>query len=163
MKIIILLFALFSTQLTFAQSQEKEILLEAEVNPEFPGGDNALYTFISKNINYPTKEKENNITGRVVARFAIMADGSVENIKILSQTPKAFNDEVIRVLNLMPKWKPGMQFSKPVAVYFTIPIVFNLETDKPNKRKNNNLNNVGSYFGIICGLAIGILIYKLIF
>lgn len=164
MKKLLLLFALFSAQFSFAQSQEKEILLEAEVNPEFPGGEDALYAFISKNVNYPNKEKENNITGKVIARFAIMQDGSVEKITILSQTPKAFNDEVIRVLKLMPKWKPGMQLGKPVAVYFTIPIMFHLEDSKPIKplpNKSNDLNKIAGYFGLVCGCIIGILLFKL--
>ena len=126
MKKLLLLFALFSAQFSFAQSQEKEILLEAEVNPEFPGGEDALYAFISKNVNYPIKEKENNITGKVIARFAIMQDGSVDKITILSQTPKAFNDEVIRVLKLMPKWKPGINNGKEVNVKMLIPINISL-------------------------------------
>ncbi len=164
MKKLLLLFALFLVQFSFAQSQEKEILLEAEVNPEFPGGEDAMMAYFSKNINYPTKEKENNITGKVIARFAIMQDGSVDKITILSQTPKAFNDEVIRVLKLMPKWKPGMQLGKPVAVYFTIPIMFHLEDSKPIKplpNKSNDLNKIAGYFGLVCGCIIGILLFKL--
>jgi protein TonB len=140
-----------------AQNSDKEILLPTEINPEYPGGEAAMNAFISKNIKYPNKEKENNVVGKVIARFAVMEDGTVDKITILSQTPLSFNNEVIRVLKLMPKWKPGMQYGKPVIVYFTLPIMFQMDNNE------NNMQNVIAYIGTICGIAIGILIYKLIF
>jgi TonB family protein len=161
MKKLLLLLTLFSFQFVKAQTKDS-IYVMVQVAPEFLGGENAMYEFISKNINYPVKEKENGITGRVAVRFAVMQDGSINNIEILTKTPEGFNQEVIRVIKLMPNWKPGMQDGKTVPVYFTLPVSFQLDDNtKPIKPKSRDLSNVVGYFGIAFGIVVGILIYKL--
>ncbi|MBJ7429123.1 MAG: energy transducer TonB [Bacteroidia bacterium] len=132
-----------------------------QVPPEYPGGENSMYEFISKNVNYPVKEKENGISGRVAVRFAVMQDGSINNIEILTKTPEGFNNEVIRVIKLMPKWKPGMQDGRVVPVYFTLPVSFQLDDDtKPLKPKSRDMANVAGYIGIAVGVVVGVLLYK---
>jgi TonB family protein len=162
MKKLFLLLAFFSFQFVKAQTSDS-IYVQVQVAPEYPGGENAMHEFISRNINYPVKEKENGITGRVAVRFAVMQDGSINNIEILTKTPEGFNQEVIRVVKLMPKWKPGMQDGRAVPVYFTLPVSFQLDDNtKPIKPKSRDTANVVGYFGIAFGIVVGILIYKLV-
>ena len=152
--------AFFSFQFVNAQTNDS-IYEKAEVAPEYPGGENAMYEFISKNINYPVKEKESGITGKVMVRFAILPNGRTSQIKILSETPEAFNQEVIRVIKAMPKWKPGWKDGRPVSVYFTLPVVFQLDDDtKPVKPKSKDLENLESYLGLVFGVVIGVLLYR---
>ncbi|MES2656541.1 MAG: energy transducer TonB [Bacteroidota bacterium] len=135
-----------------------------EIPPQYPGGEEAMYKFLNENIKYPAEERKNGITGKVIARFVISDAGDVTNITILSKTPEAFNKEVIRVLQLMPKWKPGSQNGKPVQVYYKIPIAFSMPDDKPNNlSKNGDADKVAEYIGIACGIVAGVLIYTLFF
>ncbi len=90
MKKLLLLLAFFSFQFVKAQNNDS-IYVQVQVSPEYPGGENVMYEFISRNVNYPVREKENGITGKVIARFAIMTDGRTDHIEILSKTPEPFN------------------------------------------------------------------------
>ncbi len=94
--------------------------------PEFKGGTEKLMKFISKNIRYPEKDRANSIEGRVIAQFTIDTKGiPVDAIIIKSGTPD-MDAEVLRVISIMPKWKPGYQRGKEVNVRFTLPITFKL-------------------------------------
>ena len=162
MKKLLLLLAFFSFQFVKAQNNDS-IYVQVQVSPEYPGGENVMYEFISRNVNYPVREKENGITGKVIVRFAIMTDGSTDHIEILSKTPDPFNQEVIRVIKAMPKWKPGMQDGRAVPVYFTLPVSFQLDDDtKPVKTKSRDMVNIVGYVSIAFGIIIGVLIYKLV-
>ncbi len=154
MKNFLVFLLLFFSYFIYAQNEPPPILQKLEVLPQYPGGEVAMYDFFAKHINYPKLEKEMGIIGKVIVRFAIDTVGKVTNFKVLSNTPKAFNDEVIRVMKLMPNWKPGMQDGKPVTVYFTLPVKFQLDDEK---------SNIAEYIGIACGLVIGILLYKWLF
>jgi len=96
--------------------------------PEFPGGEVALMRFLNENIRYPAMARENNIEGTVHVEFVVGADGSVSDIKILRGLPGGCDAEVIRVLKIMPKWKPGRQTGRAVPVYYNLPVVFKLST-----------------------------------
>ncbi len=97
-----------------------------EEMPEFPGGQNAMYSFLSKNLVYPKKAIENDISGKVYVQFVVRKDGALDNIKISKGLGYGCDEEVIRVLKLMPKWKPGKSNGKPVATQFTLPVAFTL-------------------------------------
>lgn len=101
-----------------------EVFNVVEQMPSFMGNEDALYAYVSKNIIYPLKAKENNIQGRVVVRFIIEKDGNVSNIEILRKLGFGCDEEVIRLIKSMPKWFPGKQNGKPVRVHFTMPISF---------------------------------------
>ncbi len=120
MKKLLLFLAFFSFQFVNAQSND-----DKEYSPAFPGGIDSMYAFVEKNMKYPVLAKDSINEVKVMLRFAIMTDGKVDKIEVLSKTPKPFNDEAVRVFQLMPKWIPGMQNGRPVPIYFTIPIVFN--------------------------------------
>jgi len=98
-----------------------------EVVPEFPGGDVALIKFLSDNIAYPELAKEEGYQGRVYIQFVVWKDGSVRDVNVLKGAHYSLDKEAIRVINLMPKWKPGMQRGKPVNCRFTLPIKFKID------------------------------------
>ena len=95
--------------------------------PDYPGGQKELLSFLSRNIKYPTKAEENKIQGRVVIQFVVNKDGSVSDAKVVRSVDPELDKEALRVINTMPKWKPGMQRGKPVRVKFTVPVMFRLQ------------------------------------
>lgn len=97
-----------------------------ENEPEFPGGVEALYKFISKNVVYPKKALKNGIEGKVVVEFVIEANGSVTNVKVFKSVNPDLDKEAVRVVSMMPKWKPGSLGGKNVRSRFRIPINFQL-------------------------------------
>ena len=106
---------------------EEEVFLVVEEDPEFPGGLDALSKFIADNIKYPQLAKENNITGKVFVSFVVEKDGSVGQVKILRDIGGGCGNEAVRVVKLMPKWKPGKQRGKPVRTQFNLPVNFDLQ------------------------------------
>ena len=99
-------------------------LLSVEEDPEFPGGLDSLRAFIQRNLRYPEEAKRNKIEGKVFISFIIEADGSVSNIKVLRDIGSGCGAEAVRVVKMMPKWKPGKQRGKAVRTQFNLPIQF---------------------------------------
>ena len=97
-----------------------------EVQPEYPGGINAMYEFIQKNLKYPESAKKKGIEGRVFVQFVVEKDGSLSSFQVLRGVSDDIDAEAVRVLKMMPKWKPGMMDGKPVRVHFTMPFKFQL-------------------------------------
>ena len=97
------------------------------VLPQFPGGESARNEFLAKNIIYPEIARENNLQGRVTVRFVVYEDGTINDIAVVKAPHILLAAEAMRVVSLMPKWKPGMQDDKPAKVSFTLPIRFALE------------------------------------
>ena len=106
--------------------EEEEVFTTIEDDPEFPGGLEAMMKFLADNIVYPQEAKDNKIEGRVFVSFVVEKDGSISNIRILRDIGSGCGAEVVRVVKLMPKWKPGMQKGKPVRVQFNLPVNFSL-------------------------------------
>ena len=104
-----------------------EVFKVVEVDPEFPGGEEALYKYLAENIKYPEKAKNNKVEGRVYITFVIEKDGTVSDAKVLRSVNEELDAEALRVINAMPKWKPGMQQGVPVRVQYNIPITFKLQ------------------------------------
>ncbi len=98
-----------------------------EVMPEFPGGMKALMDFIQKNIRYPEEARKNGIQGRVAVSVVIDENGRVTDPVIMRSRYPALDEEALRIVGLMPQWKPGMQQGKAVKVEFTFPVTFKLE------------------------------------
>ncbi|MDR2009595.1 MAG: energy transducer TonB [Bacteroidales bacterium] len=98
----------------------------ADEKPEFPGGDIALMKFISENTEYPQGSKENGIYGRVFAEFTIDSNGKVKDITIVKGLDPAIDAEVVRVISILPDWKPGKVRGKAVPVKYIIPVSFKL-------------------------------------
>ncbi len=103
-----------------------------EIQPEFPGGIEAMYKFIQDNLQYPRLALENAIEGKVYVTFVVEEDGSITNPRILRDIGGGCGREALRVVNLMPKWKPGeQQPGKPVRVQYNLPVEFVLPEDRP--------------------------------
>lgn len=106
--------------------EEEEIFVFVEEFPSFPGGEEALYKYLSDNLQYPDMARDNNITGKVVIRFVVEKDGSITKASIAREIGGGCGKEALRVVNGMPKWKPGKQSGKAVRTEFTLPVDFQL-------------------------------------
>lgn len=95
--------------------------------PKFPGGQEALMTYLAKSIKYPVIAQQNKEQGRVTIRMVVGKDGNISKIKVLSGVSPSLDYEAIRVVGNMPKWVPGKQNGEAVAVEYTIPIIFKLQ------------------------------------
>jgi TonB family protein len=104
-----------------------------EQNPEFPGGDAALMAFLATHIKYPVMERDNDIQGKVLLRFAVDEEGAVGDINIVRGVSPGLDSEAVRLVKLLPKFKPGLQQGKPVKVYFNLPVGFRLNNGSPKK------------------------------
>lgn len=109
------------------QTEEQPVFFIVEDMPEFPGGDLALRKYIAQAIKYPVIAQENGIQGKVYVNFVVNTDGSVTDAKIARGVDPSLDKEALRVINSLPKWKPGKQRGKPVRVSFTVPINFVLQ------------------------------------
>lgn len=104
-----------------------KILDFAETMPEFPGGQAALVSFLSKNVNYPTIAQENGIKGKVFVTFVVDENGDIYNVALARGVDASLDREAIRVVKSMPRWKPGKQGNTAVKVRYTVPINFILQ------------------------------------
>jgi TonB family protein len=98
-----------------------------EQMPEFPGGEDALIRYLQQNIRYPKYAAENEIEGTVQVEFIVNEDGSIQNTKVVKGIKGGCDEEALRVVKSMPKWKPGKQDGHEIKVYYTLPITFRLE------------------------------------
>ena len=105
----------------------EEIFVVVEQQPEFPGGMSALMKFLGDNIKYPVIAQENGIQGRVITNFVVERDGSITDVNVVRGQDPSLDKEAVRVIQTMPRWKPGQQRGKPVRVRFTLPVQFRLQ------------------------------------
>ena len=105
----------------------EEIFVVVEEQPEFPGGNAAMMKFLSDNIRYPVIAQENGIQGRVICNFVVERDGSITDVQVVRGQDPSLDREAVRVIQQMPRWKPGKQRGAPVRVRFTLPVVFRLQ------------------------------------
>lgn len=108
-------------------ADKEEVVLFPDQWPEFPGGMSALLSFIGKTIKYPVVAAENGIHGKVFVNFVVNVDGHVSNARILRGVDPSLDKEALRVVNSLPKWRPGRQSGKAVRVSFNVPINFVLQ------------------------------------
>lgn len=109
-----------------APVDDNQVFTVVEQQPEFPGGTDALYKFIGKNMRYPESAKRMNVEGRVFVSFVIEKDGSVTDVQVMKGIHQACDAEAIRVIKSIPAWKAGKQNGRPVRVRFSLPIQFKL-------------------------------------
>ena len=119
-----------------------------EEMPEFPGGGmSALMSYLKDNMRYPASAKEKGTQGRVTVQFVVDKDGSIKEPKLLRSVDKDMDAEALRLISNMPKWKPGRQKGQPVAVKYTVPVMFSLDDDKLEKTSSANGITVEGYAG----------------
>ena len=124
--------AILFTVNTTATAQNKKtsndkVFEKVEDMPEFPGGEQAMMDFVGKNVQYPKEAMEKEISGRVLVGFIVEKDGSVNEVKIVRGIGGGCDEEAVRVVKAMPKWKPGKEKGKPVRVSYMMPIFFKLQ------------------------------------
>ena len=111
-----------------AEVDQNEVIEEyVEEMPEFPGGMNKLAEYLAKNIKYPQMARESGIQGRVFVNFVVEPDGSVSNVTVMRSLGGGCDEEAMRVVKSMPKWKPGKQRGKAVRVSYILPVNFKLQ------------------------------------
>lgn len=103
-----------------------DVIFEMAEVPEFPGGPDALLEFMRKNINYPADAREKDIQGRVLVTFIVNKDGSLTEPEVVKSVDPLLDAEALRLISVMPKWKPGTQRGKPVRTKYTLPVNFRL-------------------------------------
>lgn len=116
-----------SAQKTVVAQKNQQVFDVVEQMPEYPGGMQALFEYLSQNVKYPEDAEKQKIEGKVIATFIVETDGSVSNVKVVKPVFPSLDAEAIRVLSGMPKWTPGKQSGKVVRVKYTVPISFNLK------------------------------------
>lgn len=148
MKLLILLFITCSAGMSLAQTEiilqqpqpvaepdwiapdpdSSEILVEPEQQAEFPGGQPALHRFLAENLHYPPMAMENGIQGRCYIQFVVTQEGEITNVKVKKGVPDCSqcDQEAIRVVKKMPKWKPAASNGKPVNCFYLLPVTFTL-------------------------------------
>ena len=107
--------------------EEQQIFQVVEEMPEFPGGMAECLKFLAKNIKYPTIAQENGVQGRVIVQFVVNQDGSIVDPVVVRSVDPYLDKEALRVIQMMPKWKPGKQRGKAVRVKYTVPVTFKLQ------------------------------------
>lgn len=101
-------------------------MLVVEQLPEFPGGAVELMKWLTKNLRYPASARQRRVQGRVVAQFIVNTDGSLSDFSLVERVDPALDQETMRVLRMMPRWKPGQQDQRPCRTMVAIPVVFKL-------------------------------------
>ena len=117
----------------YVETQEEEVEEEAipfalvEEKPSFQGGDaNQFSKWVNQRLVYPEIAKENGVQGRVTLQFTVEKDGTVTKVKVLRGVDSSLDKEAVRVVSSSPKWKPGKQRDRAVAVTYTFPVIFQL-------------------------------------
>jgi TonB family protein len=110
---------------SFEENDEK-VYQVVEQMPQFPGGEQALLNFISKNTRYPTEALKQKIQGRVILRFVVSSTGKVEKPEVIRSLDSLCDEEALRVVKSIPDFIPGKQNGEPVAVWYVLPIAFRL-------------------------------------
>ncbi len=109
-----------------AEEEVDEIFTIVEDQPEFPGGIQAFYSYVSKKMKYPSQARRMGIEGRVYVEFIVDKDGSVTNVRSVKGIGAGCDEEAVRVMSDVPKFKPGKQRGRPVRVKMVLPIYFKL-------------------------------------
>lgn len=106
--------------------ENQQTLRVVEDLPQFPGGAVEFMKWLTKNLRYPAVAQQNKIQGKVVVQFIINKDGTVTDLKVVKSAEPSLDREALRVLRMMPKWKPGVENDKPCRTMVCIPVVFAL-------------------------------------
>ena len=110
------------------EEEEEVVFVVVEKMPEFPGGQQALFKYLSENVKYPVIAQENGIQGRVICQFVVNKDGKIVDVEVVrSGGDPSLDKDAVRVIKSMPHWKPGQQRGKPVRVKYTVPVNFRLQ------------------------------------
>lgn len=130
--IIMALMAVFglttvSAQKTVVAKKNQKVFDIVEQMPEYPGGQAALFEFISKNVKYPEDAVKKKVEGKVFVTFVVDTDGKITDVSLMRKVFPSLDAEAVRVISAMPNWIPGKQKGQVVRVKYTVPIMFRLK------------------------------------
>ncbi|MCK9163967.1 MAG: energy transducer TonB [Bacteroidales bacterium] len=130
---IVFLFAMLfvftsnvNAQVDKSEKDSEKVFTVVDKEAVYPGGVEAMNNFLAQNILYPTFAKQKNVQGKVIISFIVERNGSISNIKIVKDIGEGCGEEGMRIVKLMPKWKPAQQKGEPVRQQFVLPISFHL-------------------------------------
>ena len=109
--------------------QSKKVYRSVDQMPQFPGGEAGLMRYLQSNINYPANAAKNNIGGRVILQFVVEKDGHIGEVKVVRSIDPEIDAEAVRVVKSLPDFIPGRQDGEPVAVWYTIPVSFKVQSE----------------------------------
>ncbi|MGV3504381.1 MAG: energy transducer TonB [Adhaeribacter sp.] len=109
-----------------AASPEDRIYTVVETKPEFPGGEKKMKDFVMQNLRYPADALRTNTKGLVIVQFVVGSEGKIRDIRVVKPLGKGTDEEAMRVVGLMPDFKPAMHKGKPVAFRYTMPFRFGI-------------------------------------
>ncbi len=155
--LFVLCALVFNTAWAQTPTDSSMVVVFVETMPEYPGGQEAMYTYLNKNIKYPKTDIEKGVSGKVIVQFLIDTSGNVTDSKVIKSVSSTIDAEALRVINCMPQWKPGTQQGKAVKVKFTMPVNFSLQENSSNASEI-----VGLIVGGLLGTALGIWLYSLL-
>jgi periplasmic protein TonB len=107
--------------------EEPKTFEYVEQMPEYPDGMKAMFRFLSEHVKYPAVARENGIEETIYIGFVVGNDGTIRNVNVKRGKNSSLNEEAVRVVSMMPKWKAGRQNGKAVNVAYTLPIKFHLD------------------------------------
>ena len=105
----------------------EDVFITVEQQPQYPGGMEALRQFLSNNLSYPRQATSAGVSGRVFISFVVNTDGSLTDVQVLKGIGFGCDEEALRVVQKMPRWRPGKQSGRAVRVKYNLPISFTLE------------------------------------
>lgn len=120
---LIMFFMAFVSVSAYSQSDD-EVYIMVEKRAEFPGGQSEMLKYIQDNRQYPDEAKENDVHGKVLVSFIVERDGTLSDVKVMRGIGSGCDEEAVRVITSMPKWKPGEQGGKAVRTSLTLPVTF---------------------------------------
>lgn len=115
---------------------DEKVFDVVEEQPSFPGGQGAMMSWLSDNIKYPVTAAQNGVQGRVLVQFIVGKSGDISDVKVIRGVDPSLDREAVRVVNAMPKWKPGRQGGENVNVRYTLPLTFRINVD--SRETGNN-------------------------
>lgn len=125
-----------------AEPDSSPVFHVVEKMPEFPGGMKECMNFLGTNIKYPAEAQKAGKQGRVIVQFVVEADGSVSHPAVVRSVDPWLDGEAIRVISIMPKWKPGLQKGQPVRVKYIIPVTFSLDRKNDSSVQSVRLDSI---------------------
>ena len=105
---------------------DEEVLKVVEELPQYPGGMVEFMKWLTATLKYPDRALKMKIRGKVMVSFIVNKDGSISDIKLVRSVHKLLDDEALRVIKMMPNWKPGLEKGKPCRSMIAIPVVFDI-------------------------------------
>lgn len=124
--IVTMFIALSNTTQAQTQYNGEEVFVVADEMPSLPGGEKSLTESLSKNLKYPVAAMEKGVEGKVFVKFIITKDGSIANVTVTRSVDPDLDHEAVRVVKMLPKFHPAKKGGKPVNVWYSLPISFQL-------------------------------------